>query len=157
MRTTDTGHVLQTDLLRTAFDQLLSKVDIILSRVHFRIGDTHRCLCGHTRLFRPFDRRNDVTRIIETAENTGDIRTLRVLYFVHELAHICRHRVHAQCVQTTIQHMGLDTCLVERLTERTNGLVRVLSVQQVHLLTRTAVGLHTVKTTHVDDHRRDTR
>ena len=33
-RTTDTGHIFQTDFLRTSFDQLLREVDIILHRVY---------------------------------------------------------------------------------------------------------------------------
>ena len=156
-RTTDTRHVFEADLLCAAFDKLLSEVDVILGSVYFRIGDTHRCLCGHTCLFRPFDGRDDVTRIVQTAEDTGDVGSLCVLHFVHQLTHIRRHRIHAQGVQTAVQHMGLDTRFVERLAECTHRLIRVLTVQQVHLLGRTAVRFHTVKTAHVDDHRRHTR
>ena len=129
MRTTNTGHILQADLLCTAFDQLLRKVDIILSIMHFRIGDTHRGLRRHARFLRPFDGRDDITRVIQTAEDTSDIRALCVLHFVHQLTHIRRNRVHTQRVQTTVQHMGLDTRLVEGFTEGTNRQVRVLAIQ----------------------------
>ena len=125
--------------------------------MYFRVGDTHRGLRRHTGLFCPFDRRNDITRVIQTAEDTGDICSLRVLHFVHQFAHVSRHRIHTQRIQSAVQHMGLDTCLIKRLTERTHCLIWVLAVQQVYLFARTAVGLYAVKTTHVNDHRRNTR
>ena len=155
--TANTGHILQANLLCSAFNQLLREVDVIFRRVHFGIGDTHRCLSGHAGLFRPFDGGNDIARIIQTTENTGDIGSLRVLHFVHQLAHICRNRIHTQRIQTTVQHMRFDTRLVERFAERTHRLIRVLAIQQVHLLTRAAVRLYAVETTHVNDHRCYTR
>ena len=123
--------------------------------MHLRVGDTHRSLRRHAGLFGPLDRRDDVTRIVQSAEDTGDVGTLRMLHLVHQFTHIGRHGIHTQCVQTAVQHVGLDTRLVKRLTERTNRLVRVLSVQQVHLLRSTTVRLYTVKTAHVNDHRRN--
>ena len=97
--------------------------------MYFRVGDTHRGLRRHTGLFCPFDRRNDITRVVQAAEDTGDIRPLGVLHFVHQLTNIRRHGIHAQRIQSAVQHVGLDTCLIKRLTERTNRLIRVLAVQ----------------------------
>ena len=151
MRTADTCHILEAYLLRSTGDELLSEVDVILGVVYFRIGDTHGCLGCHACLFRPFDGRNDITRIVQTAEDTGDVGSLRMLHFVHQLAHICRHGVHTQRVQTTVEHMGLDTRLVEGFAERTYRMVRVLAVEQVHLFRSATVGLHAIKTAHVDD------
>ena len=123
--------------------------------MHFRVGDTHRRLRRHACLFRPFNRRNDIPRVVQSAEDTGDIHALRVLHFVHQLPDIRRHGVHTQCVQSAVQHVCLDTCLVEELREGAHRLIGVLAIQQVHLLARTAVRLHAVKATHVDNHGRN--
>ena len=148
---TDTCHILETDFLCTALDELLGKIDVILHGMHLGIGDTHRGLGSHTCLFRPTYGRNDIAGVVETAENTGDVHALCVLHFVHQLAHVGRHWVHTEGVQTAVEHVGLDTDLVERLGEGANRLIGVLAIEEVHLLTGTTVGLHTVETAHIDD------
>ena len=122
-----------------------------------RIGHTHRRLGRHACLFRPFDGRNDVTRVIQTAEDTCDIHALRMFYLIHQLTHIRGNGVHTQRVQTAVQHMGLDACLVKRLGKRTYCLIGVFTVQQVYLLTCAAIRLHAVETPHVNDDRRHAR
>jgi hypothetical protein len=47
--------------------------------------------------------------------------------------------------------VGLYACLVERFTEGTNGVVRVLASEEVHLFEGSTVGLYAVEDTHVDD------
>ena len=74
-----------------------------------------------------------------------------MLHLVLQLTHIIRHWIHTQRIQTTIEHVGLDAHLVERLTESTNSMVGVFTCQQVHLFESTTIGLHTVEHTHVDD------
>ena len=66
---------------------------------------------------------------VETTEDTSDIHTLRMLHLVHEFAHIRWHRVHTQCVETTVQHVGLDTYLVERLGEGAYCYIGILAVE----------------------------
>ena len=76
-----------------------------------------------------------------------------MLDLVHEFTDVHRARVHAEGVETTVEHVGLDTGLVERFREGADGLVRVLPVQELDLLEGAAVGFHTVEAPHVDDYR----
>ena len=82
-----------------------------------RSGNTQGSLWGHTALFRPLDTWDDITGIIQSAEDTCDIHALGMLYLIHQGTHIIRHRIHTERIQTTIKHVGLDTHLVEWLTE----------------------------------------
>ena len=52
--------------------------------------------------------------------------------------------------------MGLDTYLVEGLTESANCEVRIFASHQVHLLEGAAIGFHSGETAHVDDCRGNT-
>jgi hypothetical protein len=78
-----------------------------------------------------------------------------MLHLVHQAAHICWHGEHAQRVQTAVQHVRLDTHLVEGFGESTNGLVGIFAVEQVDLLKGTAVGFHAAETSHLDNYGRD--
>ena len=91
--------------------------------------DTHGGLRGHARLFSPLDRRNNITRVIQTAEDTRNIHALRMLYLIHQLAHIRRNRIHTQCIQSAIQHMGFDTHLIKWFGKGTHCLVWILTIQ----------------------------
>ena len=75
-----------------------------------------------------------------------------MFYLIHELTHIGRNGVHAQCVQAAVKHMGLYAYLVKGLGECTDGQIGVLTVKQVNLLHGTSVGLYTVKASHVNDY-----
>ena len=124
--------------------------------MHRRGGDTQGSLRYHTRLFRPFDTRNDITGVVKTTEDTGNIHTLRLLHLIHQLTDIVRNGIHSDGVKTTVEHMGLDSCLVERLTECTDGGIRILTRQQVDLLKGTSIGFHTGKASHINNHRGNT-
>ena len=76
-----------------------------------------------------------------------------MLNLIHELTYIGRNGVHAQCVQTTVKHVGLDSYFIKRLCECADGLVGVLTVQKIDLLHGTAVSLNAVKAAHIDDYR----
>ena len=151
-RTTNTRHILETDLLCAVGDKLFCEVNVVLGIVYLRIGDTHGSLCGHACLLRPLDRWDDIARIIQSAEDTGDIHTLRVLHLIHQLTHIGWHRIHTQSIQTTIKHVGLDTHLVEWFGERAYCYIRILAIEEIDLLAGTTIGFHTVKTTHVNNY-----
>ena len=154
-RTSDTGHVLKTDFVSTIFNKYFCQVDIIFGRVNSRVGHTHGGLRGHAGLLGPFDRRNDVARVVQSTENTRDIHPLGMFYLIHQLTHIGRHRIHAQRIQTTVQHVGLYIGIVESLGKGTYSLVGVFSVQQIHLFGSTAIGFHAVETTHVHNNGSD--
>ncbi len=94
---------------------------------------------------------NDVARIVEAAEDAGDVRTLCLLHLIHQAAHVIGDGIHPQGVESAIEHVGLYAGLVEGLAEGAHGLVGVLSGQQVHLLEGTTVGLHASETSHIDD------
>ena len=74
-----------------------------------------------------------------------------MLHFIHECAHVIGHGIHSQRVQATVEHVGLDTYLVEGLTEGPDCQVGVLTCHEVHLLEGTAIGFHAGEAAHVDD------
>ena len=152
-RLADTGHILQTDLLSTGSYHLVGNLRVVLYSVDRRCRDTERGLRRHAGSLGPLDRRYDVTRVVQSAEDAGDVDTLGVLHLIHQLAHVVGHGVHTQGVQTAVEHVGLDAHLVEGLTEGANGLVGVLAGHEVHLLEGSAIGLHTAEAAHVDDDR----
>ena len=78
-----------------------------------------------------------------------------MLHLIHKRAHVVGHRIHTECIESAVEHVGLDTYLVERLTEGTHCQVWVLTCHQVHLLESTTVSLYTAETTHIDNHRSD--
>ena len=116
-----------------------------------RSGDTECSLGRHATLLGPLDRRNDISRVVQAAEDTGDIYTLGVLHFIHQRTHIVGHRIHSQCVQTTVEHVGFDTYLIEGLTEGSYCQVGVLAGHQVYLLKGTTIGFNAAETAHIDD------
>ena len=149
--TANTCHILEADLLCAVGDKLLCEVNVVLGIVYLRIGDTHGRLCGHACLLCPLDGWDNVARIVQSAEDTGDVHALCMLHLIHEFAHIRRHRVHTQRIETTVKHMGLDACLVERLGESANCYIGVLAIEQVDLFTGTTIGFHAVKATHINN------
>ena len=146
-----TCHILQTDLLGSGSYHLVGYLRVIFYRMHRRCGDAQRGLGYHACLLGPLDAGNNIARVIQTAEDTGNVHALSLLHLVHQGTHIVGHGVHAQRIQATVQHVSLDTGFIEGLTKRANGVVRVLASHQVHLLEGTAVGFHTAEAPHVDD------
>ena len=149
---TDTCHIFEAYFLRAAFDELVCQIAVVLHGVHLRVGDTHSGLRGHTGFFRPFDRGDDVTRVVQTAEDAGDVRSLCVLDLVHQPAHVCRDGVHTEGVQATIEHVGLDTSLVERLGTGANRQIGILAIEEIDLFGCSAIGFYSVETAHIDYH-----
>ena len=74
-----------------------------------------------------------------------------MLHLILQLAHVVGYGIHAESIQTAVEHVSLDAYLVKRLTECAHGMVGVLASQQVYLLEGTAIGFHTVEHVHVDD------
>ena len=140
---TYTGHVFQTDFLCTGLDELVGDSGVILECVHRRGGDTERTLCRHAGLLGPVDRGDDIAYIVQTVEDAGDVGSLCMLHTIHELAHIIGHGIHAERVETTVEHVGLDACGVERGGKGAHGLIGVFACQQVYLLKGTAIGFYT--------------
>ena len=156
-RLSDAGHVLQTDFFCTGGNLLIGELAIVFQRVHGRGGNAERSLRSHASFLGPFDGRSNVADVVQAIEDTGNIRSLSVLHLVHHPANIVWHGIHTQCIQATIEHVGLDTHLVEGLAERPYGLVWILSSQQVHLLEGSSIGLHASKAAHFNDDRSDPR
>ena len=150
--TADTGHVLEADFLGAGFDEFLGQRGVILHGMDRGVRDAQGSLGNHAAFDGVLDRRDDVVGIVQAVEDTRDIDALGVLDLVHELAHIDRAGVHAEGIQTTVEHVGLDTRLMKRLRKGTDRLVRVLAIEELDLFERTAVRFHAVEAPHVDDY-----
>ena len=153
--TADTGHILQRNLVGAKLHQLVDNAHIILDRMNRRVGDAERGLADHSGFFGIFYRKFQVARVVQAAERTHNVDTLRLLDLRHQSAHVGRYAVHTQAVQSTFQHMCLYASLVELLGPGTDGLVGVLAIHQIHLLESTAIGLNAVETAHSHDDRRN--
>ena len=125
--TTDTGHIFDTDLVGSQLDQLHGHFCVIFDRVNRWVGNTQWTLGDHACFFCIFNRRGNVAYVVQPAESTGDICTLRFLYFVEKLADIGRNRAHAKSVQGTVKHVCLDTCIMEWLRPFAYGFIRIFS------------------------------
>ena len=115
--------------------------------------DTQRCLWNHTCLLRPLNTGNDITGVIQSTEDTGDIHALCLLDLIHQLTDIVRNGIHTDGIETTVEHVCLDTHLIEGFTKSTDSRVGILTGKQVHLLKSTSIGFHTGKTPHINNHR----
>ena len=155
-RTADARHVLQADFGRSRLNKFVGYTGVVLHRMYGRMSDTERCLRYHARFERIADGRDDVARFIQSAEDTGDIHALRMLHLVHQPAHIGGNGIHTQRIQSAVEHVGLYARIVERLGKGADCLVRVLTIEKVHLLESSAVGLDTCKAAHFDYQRCDT-
>ena len=116
-----------------------------------RICDTQCCLGYHTCLFCPHYRGDNVAGVVQTAEDTGDIDALSLFDTVHQFTHVGGNGVHTETVQTSVEHMRLNTCVVEKFTESPHRMVWVFAIEEVYLLRGTAVGLYASEATHLDD------
>ena len=152
-RTADTSHVLQADFVGTCLDELLGEVHVVFYGVDRGVGDAERSLSNHASLLGILNRRYHVAWVVQTAENTSDVCALCLLHLVEEFAHILGHWAHTQTVQRTVEHVGLDASLMERLCPSADRLVGVFSVEEVHLLKTTTVCFNAVETSHLDDSR----
>jgi len=74
-----------------------------------------------------------------------------VLNFVLQFANIIRNGIHAECVQASVEHVGLDANLIKRFAESAHSSIRVFSGKKVYLLEGSSVGLNAVENAHVDD------
>ena len=73
------------------------------------------------------------------------------LDLVHEGTNVIGYGIHAQRIESAVEHVGLDAYLVERLAEGTHSIVGVFACQEVYLLKGTTVGLYTREATHFND------
>ena len=146
-------HVLEADFVSACIDELLGEVDVVLDSMDRGVGDAQGGLGNHSGLLGVAYGRNHVARIVKSAENTGNIRSLSFLDLVEKLAQILRARAHTQAVQGPVQHMGLNARLVERLGPFPYGNIWVLSVEEIYLFEAAAVGLNAVEASHFDDNR----
>ena len=72
------------------------------------VGDAEAGLGNHTGFLRVSDGRNDVARVVQTAENAGYIGALGLLYLIEKLAQVLGARAHSKAVERAVQHLGLD-------------------------------------------------
>ena len=147
----DSCHVLEADFGCAGLYQLIGYLAIVFHGMHGRGGDTQGGLWCHAGLESPFDTGYDVTGVVQSAEDTGDVDALCVLHLVLQSAHVVGHGIHAEGVEATVEHVGLDAHLVERLTEGSHSEIGVLARHQIHLLKGTTIGFHSGETAHVDD------
>ena len=152
-RLSDAGHILQAYLLCTGSYKLVGNAGIIFHRMHRRCGDAECSLRCHSGFGSPVYAWDDVAHIVKSAEDARDVHALRVLNLIHKLPYIVGYRIHSQCVQSSVEHMGLYSRFVERSAESPYGVVRVFARQQVYLFEGASVCFHTGKTSHVDDDR----
>ena len=150
-RAADSGHVLETDFVSSVRHELLHHSEVVFHGVDGGVGDGERRLRNHSRLLGVFYREFEVAVVVEAAERPCYVGTLGFLHLEHEFAHVGRNRIHAQGVESSFEHVGLDADLVEGGGPLAHGDVGVLSVEEVHLFERSAIGLDAVKTAHVDD------
>ena len=66
------------------------------------MGDTERTLGNHSGIVCITDGRDDIAGIVQTAEGTRDVRTLRFLHLIEQLTHISGHRTHAEAIEGTV-------------------------------------------------------
>ena len=151
-RATDTRHIFQTDFWSSRFDKLFCNVGIIFYGMARRESDTKSSLRNHATFLGILNGRNDISYIVQTTENTGNINSLLIFHFIHQLTHIGRNRIHTQPVQATVKHVGLDTRFMQRLSESTDCLVRIFAIQQIDLFESTPIRFHSGKTTHFNDY-----
>ena len=97
----------------------------------------------------------EVAVVVQAAERSGDVGALCLLDLEHQFADVEGNRVHPEGVQAALQHMGLDTGLMEGSGPGADGFVRVLAEEKVHLFEGSAVRLDPVEAAHVDDRRGD--
>ena len=97
------------------------------------------------------DRGSNVAYVIQPAESARNVRTLRFLHFIKQLAYIGRHRAHAQTVQRAVQHVCLNTGFMERLRPLPHSLIGVFTKQKINLFKTAAICFYASKTTHFNN------
>ncbi len=154
--TTDSCHILYTYLVGTQADKLESHLRVVFHGMDGGVGDAERALRNHPCFFGVADTRRNVAHIVKSAKRAGYVCPLRLLHLIKQLAHICRDRAHTKSVEGTVEHVGLDACLMERLRPFTHGFVGVFSEEKVDLFEPSSVGFDAGKTTHFNDGRCNT-
>ena len=154
---TDTGHILQSDLLGTVLHIFIDHREVVLQRVYGRVRDAERGLRDESELVGVFDGEFQIAVVVEAAEGAHHIDALGLLDLEHQPAHVGGYGVHAQPVEGAFQHLALDAGSPQWLRPLAHRVVGVLAVHQVHLLESAAVGLHTVEASHPHDYRGDFR
>ena len=117
------------------------------------MGDAEGCLGYHAGRFGILDGGDDVALVVQSAEDSGDVGTLRMLHLIEQLAQVLGAGTHAEAVERTVEHMCLDAGLAEGTCPRTYRLVGVLAEKEVHLFETSAICLHAVEASHADDDR----
>ena len=151
--TTDTGHIFQTDFRCTGLYQLIGNIGVIFYRMHRRMSNTKSSLWNHAAFNCVLNRRNYVAYFVQPTKNPCNVHTLGMLYFIHQPTYIRRYGIHTQPIQATIEHMGLDAGLIKRFGKCTHRLIRIFSIQKIHLLKSSSIGFDTGKTTHLYNQR----
>ena len=115
------------------------------------MSHTERSLSNHTCSLSIFDGRNDIACVVQSTENTSDVSALSLLHLIKKLTQVLWTRTHAECVECSVKHVSLNTCLMERLGKCTHSLIRILSIEEIHLFKTTAVRFHAVEAAHLDN------
>ncbi len=148
---TNTCHILQANFVSTCIDEFLCQIHVVFHRMDWRMSHTERCLCNHTCSLSILDGRNDIACVVQTTEDTSDVCTLSLLHLIKKLTQVLWTWTHAECVECTVEHVGLNTCLMERLGKCTHCLIWILSIKEIHLFKTTAVCFNAVEAAHLDN------
>jgi len=127
--TSNTCHIFQADFGSPCLYQLICYAGIVLYGVNRRISNTQGSLRNHSGFLGIFYRRNNIAHFIQTAKNTSDINSLCMFHLIHQPSHISGNGIHSQCIQTTIEHMSLNTCFMQWFGKRTDCFIRVLPIK----------------------------
>ena len=144
-------HVLEADFICSVLYQMVDHAHVVFYGVDRRISDGEGRLGDHSSLLGVLDGEFEVAVVVEAAEGTGDVGALGLLHLEHQFAHIRRHGVHAEGVETALEHVGLDSRLVEGGRPLAHGDVGILAVKKIYLFECAAVGFNAVEASHIYD------
>ena len=128
-RASNTCHIFDADFIGSQFDKLQRHIGVVLHSMNRRMSDTKRTLRNHPSFLCIRNGRGNIADIIQSAECTGDICTLRFLHFVEQFADIRRNGAHPESVQCAVEHMSLNACFVKWLCPFAHGSIRVFAKQ----------------------------
>ncbi len=92
-----------------------------------------------------------IAHVVEAVEGACNVRSLLFFDGKHQLANISWNRAHPNAIQSTLQHLGLNSSTVEWGTPLANSGVRIFTEKQLDLFESPAIGLYARKTAHRND------
>jgi len=109
------------------------------------VGDAHGTLGDHAAFFGVLERERQISRIIQSIEGSGDICSLDFFELEHQLTQIFGTRAHPDAIETSFQHVGFDTGLIEWGGPFSDTVVGVFTSEEIDLFESSSIGLYSVK------------